>query len=56
MRDITNVTTLSELARAPGGTQRLSMSLVGRFAIRFKGRPIELRTRKAAAVLGYLAL
>src|SRR6478735_5205392 len=56
MRDITNVTTLSELARAPGGTQRLSMSLVGRFALRFDGRTVELRTRKAAAVLGYLAL
>ena len=56
MRDITNVTTLRELARAPEGTPRLSMSLVGRLAIRFEGRPIELRTRKAAAVLGYLAL
>ena len=56
MRDITNVTTLSELARAPEGTPRLSVSLVGRLAIRFEGRPIELRTRKAAAVLGYLAL
>jgi DNA-binding SARP family transcriptional activator/TolB-like protein len=56
MRDITNVTTLRELTRAPDGAPRLSMSLVGRLAIRFKGRPIELRTRKAAAVLGYLAL
>ncbi len=35
---------------------RLSMSLVGRFAARTNGRPVELRTRKAAAVLGYLAL
>ena len=43
-------------ARVPEGTPRLSVSLVGRLAIRFKGRPIELRTRKAAAVLGYLAL
>jgi DNA-binding SARP family transcriptional activator len=32
------------------------MSLVGRFALRFQGRTVELRTRKAAAVLGYLAL
>ena len=32
------------------------MSLVGRFGLRFNGRPIELRTRKAGAVLGYLAL
>jgi DNA-binding SARP family transcriptional activator len=55
MRDLTNVTTLSELARCRKAP-RLSVSLVGRLAIRFKGRPIELRTRKAAAVLGYLAL
>jgi DNA-binding SARP family transcriptional activator len=56
MRDTASVTTLRELARAPEGTPRLSMSLVGRLAIRFNGRPVELRTRKAAAVLGYLAL
>src|ERR1700761_6814082 len=35
---------------------RLSVSLVGRLTIRFKGRQIELRTQKAGAVLGYLAL
>ncbi|WP_210253796.1 BTAD domain-containing putative transcriptional regulator [Bradyrhizobium sp. S69] len=35
---------------------RLSVSLVGRLAIRFDGRPIELRTQKANAVLSYLAL
>ena len=35
---------------------RLSISLVGRLTLRFDGRPVELRTRKAAAVLGYLAL
>ncbi|HEY3790682.1 MAG TPA: BTAD domain-containing putative transcriptional regulator [Bradyrhizobium sp.] len=35
---------------------RLSVSLVGRPAIRFNGRAVELRTRKANAVLGYLAL
>lgn len=41
---------------ASAGPPRLSLSLVGRLAIRFNGRPVELRTRKAAAVLGYLAL
>jgi DNA-binding SARP family transcriptional activator/TolB-like protein len=35
---------------------RLSVSLVGRLAIRFNGRLIELRTQKAGAVLSYLAL
>jgi DNA-binding SARP family transcriptional activator/TolB-like protein len=35
---------------------RLAVSLVGRLSIRFQGRVVELRTRKAAAVLGYLAL
>jgi DNA-binding SARP family transcriptional activator len=35
---------------------RLSVSLVGRPAIRFNGRMVELRTQKANAVLGYLAL
>jgi DNA-binding SARP family transcriptional activator len=35
---------------------RLSVSLVGRPAIRFNGRSVELRTQKANAVLGYLAL
>ena len=35
---------------------RLALSLVGRLSIRFQDRPVELRTRKAAAVLGYLAL
>jgi DNA-binding SARP family transcriptional activator/TolB-like protein len=34
----------------------LSVSLVGRLAIRFKGRLIELRTQKAGAALSYLAL
>ena len=41
---------------APDGAPRLAVSLVGRLSIRFQGRPVELRTRKAAAVLGYLAL
>jgi DNA-binding SARP family transcriptional activator len=41
---------------APDTTPLLILSLVGRLSIRFQGRPVELRTRKAAAVLGYLAL
>ncbi len=35
---------------------RLSVSLVGRLAVRFNGRLVELRTQKANAVLSYLAL
>ncbi|WP_171944942.1 MULTISPECIES: BTAD domain-containing putative transcriptional regulator [Bradyrhizobium] len=45
-----------EAAMARENAPRLSVSLVGRFGLRLNGRPIELRTRKAAAVLGYLAL
>ena len=41
---------------APATDTRLSVSLVGRLAIRFNGQLIELRTQKAAAVLSYLAL
>ena len=41
---------------APTSSARLLVSLVGRLAIRFKGRLIELRTQKAGAVLSYLAL
>jgi DNA-binding SARP family transcriptional activator/TolB-like protein len=41
---------------APAAAARLSISLVGRFAIRFNGQPVELRTQKAGAVLSYLAL
>src|ERR1700733_13259206 len=41
---------------APKTAARLSVSLVGRFAIRFNGKLVELRTQKAAAVLSYLAL
>lgn len=41
---------------APDTAPRLVLSLVGRLSIRFQGRQVELRTRKAAAVLGYLAL
>jgi DNA-binding SARP family transcriptional activator/TolB-like protein len=40
----------------PAAAMRLSVSLVGRFAIRLDERPIELRTQKANAVLSYLAL
>jgi DNA-binding SARP family transcriptional activator/TolB-like protein len=40
----------------PGTAARLSVSLVGRLTIRFNGRSVELRTQKAGAVLGYLAL
>ena len=45
-----------EMAAEPAAAMRLSVSLVGRLAIRFDGRPIELRTQKANAVLSYLAL
>jgi DNA-binding SARP family transcriptional activator len=40
----------------PESAARLSVSLVGRLAIRLNGQPLELRTQKAGAVLGYLAL
>src|SRR5436309_10701364 len=41
---------------APAAAARLSVSLVGRLAIRFNDQLIELRTQKAGAVLSYLAL
>jgi DNA-binding SARP family transcriptional activator/TolB-like protein len=41
---------------APGTAARLAVSLVGRLTISVDGRPLELRTQKAGAVLGYLAL
>src|SRR3954447_5101034 len=41
---------------APATDARLSISLVGRIALRFNGQLIELRTQKAGAVLSYLAL
>jgi DNA-binding SARP family transcriptional activator len=41
---------------APATAARLSVSLVGRLALRFNGQLVELRTQKAAAVLSYLAL
>jgi len=45
-----------ESASASTSAARLSVSLVGRLAVRFNGRLIELRTQKAGAVLSYLAL
>ncbi len=50
------ITADNAVAAAPEGAPRLSVSLVGRLGVRFNGRPIELRTRKAGAVLSYLAL
>ncbi|HEU0084218.1 MAG TPA: BTAD domain-containing putative transcriptional regulator [Bradyrhizobium sp.] len=41
---------------APAADARLSISLVGRTALRFNGELLELRTQKAGAVLSYLAL
>ena len=55
MRAIATVRTVREASIAQDAP-RLSISLVGRLALRLDGRPLELRTRKAAAVLGYLAL
>jgi DNA-binding SARP family transcriptional activator/TolB-like protein len=51
-----NAITADNATAAPESTPRLSVSLVGRLGVRFNGRPIELRTRKAGAVLSYLAL
>lgn len=45
-----------ESALVPDPAVCLSVSLVGRLTLRFKGRLIELRTQKAGAVLSYLAL
>jgi DNA-binding SARP family transcriptional activator len=56
MRNTATVSTARQPASAPEGAARLSISLVGRLTVRFDGRTVELRTRKAAAVLGYLAL
>jgi DNA-binding SARP family transcriptional activator/TolB-like protein len=56
MRGSASAMTAHEAATAGEAAPRLSVSLVGRFSLRLDGRPIELRTRKAAAVLGYLAL
>src|SRR3979490_2493409 len=51
-----NAITADNATAAPESAPRLSVSLVGRLGVRFNGRAIELRTRKAGAVLSYLAL
>ena len=51
-----NAIVADNATEAPESARRLSVSLVGRLGVRFNGRPIELRTRKAGAVLSYLAL
>jgi DNA-binding SARP family transcriptional activator len=56
MRGSASAMSADDTAMARENAPRLSVSLVGRFGLRLNGRPIELRTRKAAAVLGYLAL
>jgi DNA-binding SARP family transcriptional activator/TolB-like protein len=58
MRQASNAHRLTEREPevAPATAARLSVSLVGRLAIKFNGQLVELRTQKAAAVLGYLAL
>src|SRR5467141_3487029 len=58
MRQAAKVRELAEMESeaVPGTAARLSVSLVGRLAIRFNGELVELRTQKAGAVLSYLAL
>jgi DNA-binding SARP family transcriptional activator/TolB-like protein len=56
MPAIVNAITADNTAAALESAPRLSVSLVGRLGVRFNGRPVELRTRKAGAVLSYLAL
>jgi DNA-binding SARP family transcriptional activator/TolB-like protein len=58
MRQAANAHRLAEREPevAPATDARLSVSLVGRLALRFNGQLIELRTQKAGAVLSYLAL
>jgi DNA-binding SARP family transcriptional activator/TolB-like protein len=58
MRQAANVQRLAEREPevVPATDARLSVSLVGRLAIRFNGQLVELRTQKAGAVLSYLAL
>lgn len=46
----------SEAATVTGSAAILTISLVGRPSIMFRGRLVELRTQKASAVLSYLAL
>jgi DNA-binding SARP family transcriptional activator/TolB-like protein len=56
MRGSASAMTAGKAAIAPESAPRLSVSLVGRLGLKLNGRPIELRTRKAGAVLSYLAL
>lgn len=56
MRGSASAITADNAATAPESAPRLSVSLVGRFGLKLNGQPVELRTRKAAAVLSYLAL
>ena len=56
MRGSASAMTADNAATAPESAPRLSVSLVGRFGLKLDGQPVELRTRKAAAVLSYLAL
>jgi DNA-binding SARP family transcriptional activator len=58
MRQVADVPELDEgeTGEGPETAARLSISLVGRLTVRFKGRLVELRTQKAGAVLSYLAL
>ena len=56
MRGSASAMTADKAAIAPESAPRLSVSLVGRLGLKLNGRPIELRTRKAGAVLSYLAL
>jgi len=58
MRQAADVPELDEgeTGDGPETAARLSISLVGRLSVRFKGRLVELRTQKAGAVLSYLAL
>jgi DNA-binding SARP family transcriptional activator/TolB-like protein len=56
MRGTAFAFTAREAATTSPSIARLSMSLVGRLTIRCNDRPLALRTRKAGAVLGYLAL
>src|ERR1700761_9644015 len=56
MQKAVSIQMLDRGASPPANPARLSVSLVGRIAIRFNGRLIELRTQKAGAVVSYLAL
>src|SRR5580698_8465631 len=56
MRGSASAMSADDTAMARENAPRLSVSLVGRFGLRLNVRPVHLRTRKAAAVLGYLAL